>query len=81
MHNDPFTIDPTAFAEEPVVAWRKLASLSPRFLLESADDGRQQLARYSFLGLGAMSQIRLFPDRLEVDGSRRYDTVRYDTMG
>ena len=77
MHNDPFTIDPTAFAEEPVVAWRKLASLSPRFLLESADDGRQQLARYSFLGLGAMSQIRLFPGRLEVDGvSQPLDVTR-----
>ena len=65
---DPFNIDPTAFAEEPVEAWGKLAAFSPRFLLESADDGRKQLARYSFLGLGEMSRIRLFPDRLEVDG-------------
>ncbi|MFT5679386.1 MAG: anthranilate synthase component 1 [Myxococcota bacterium] len=71
MHNDPFTIDPTAFAEEPVVAWSKLASLSPRFLLESADDGRKQLARYSFLGLGKMQHIRLFAGRLEIDGVSR----------
>ena len=71
MNQDPFNLSPTAFAEEPVTAWSKLAPFSPRFLLESADDGRTQLARFSFLGLGAMQRIRLFPGRLEVDGVAR----------
>jgi anthranilate synthase component 1 len=71
MNSDPFTIEPTAFAEEPVVAWSKLASHRPRFLLESADDGRRQLARYSFLGLGQMRHIRLLAGRLEIDGVSR----------
>ena len=55
-------------ATDPVTAWRKLASFQPQLLLESADDGRQQVGRFSFLGFGAMRHYRLLPGRLEIDG-------------
>jgi len=37
--------------DTPVSAFMKLASFSPRFLLESVEGG-ERLARYSFIGFG-----------------------------
>jgi anthranilate synthase component 1 len=58
------------FAEAPATAWRQLQQLdlTPRFLLESADAKRKNIGRYSFLGFGPASHIRLTPGQLTVDG-------------
>ncbi len=52
----PFDI--AADLDTPVSAWLKLASLKPRYLLESVEGG-ERLARYSFLGFGESQDIRL----------------------
>ena len=44
--------------DTPVSAYRKLAPLRPRFLLESAAES-ERAARYSFLGFGAMDEVVL----------------------
>lgn len=56
------------FAEAPALAWRQLAHLRPRFLLESADGLRQNIGRFSFLGFGPVDHVRLYPGRLTVNG-------------
>ena len=61
--------DIAADLDTPVSAFRKLAPLSPRFLLESVEGG-ERLARYSFLGLGEAMRLRIADGGLEVDGSR-----------
>ena len=52
----PFDI--AADLDTPVSAWLKLAPLRPRFLLESVEGG-ERLGRYSFLGFGEVTEIRL----------------------
>ncbi len=62
----PFDI--AADLDTPVSAYLKLASLQPRFLLESVEGG-ERLARYSFLGFGAATEMRLDGDGLHIDGN------------
>jgi len=64
----PFDI--AADLDTPVSAFLKLAPLQPRFLLESVEGG-ERLARYSFLGFGEVSQVRLDERALVVDGQER----------
>ena len=59
----PFDI--AADLDTPVSAYLKLASLGPRFLLESVERG-ERLARYSFLGFGDTLEVRLDGDGLKV---------------
>mgnify|MGYP000979011978 FL=1 len=46
--------DIAADLDTPVSAYLKLAPFKPRFLLESVEGG-ERLARYSFIGLPAIS--------------------------
>ena len=62
----PFDI--AADLDTPVSAFLKLASLKPRFLLESVEGG-ERLARYSFLGFGEALEIRMDGDSLTIDGN------------
>ena len=64
----PFDI--AADLDTPVSAYRKLAALNPRFLLESVEGG-ERLARYSFLGFGDALDVRL-----DNDGFKVADDVR-----
>ncbi len=64
----PFDI--AADLDTPVSAFLKLASLKPRFLLESVEGG-ERLARYSFLGFGDALEVRMDGESLVVDGNRR----------
>ena len=64
----PFDI--AADLDTPVSAFLKLASLRPRFLLESVEGG-ERLARYSFLGFGDALEVRMDPASLVVDGETR----------
>jgi len=64
----PFDI--SADLDTPVSTYLKLAPLKPRYLLESVEGGAY-LARYSFLGFGEVSQLRLDDSGLHVDGSTR----------
>src|SRR6185436_1551360 len=61
----PFDI--AADLDTPVSAYMKLKPFGPCFLLESVESG-ERLARYSFLGLGALLTLELYPDRLAIDG-------------
>jgi anthranilate synthase component I len=61
----PFDI--AADLDTPVSAYRKLGAFGPVFLLESVEGG-QRIGRYSFIGLGAASSVRLDADGLSVDG-------------
>ncbi len=61
----PFDI--SADLDTPVSTYLKLAPLKPRYLLESVEGGAR-LARYSFLGFGQASEVRLDADGLRVDG-------------
>jgi anthranilate synthase component 1 len=62
----PFDI--AADLDTPVSTFLKLRPLKPRFLLESVEGGFQ-LARYSFLGFGAASELRLDAGRLSGGGT------------
>ena len=61
----PFDI--AADLDTPVSAYMKLKAFEPRFLLESVESG-EQLARYSFVGLGAARSLELYEDRVVIDG-------------
>ncbi len=61
----PFDI--AADLDTPVSAYLKLASLKPRFLLESVEGG-ERLARYSFLGFGDAVEVRMDSTSLRIDG-------------
>jgi anthranilate synthase component 1 len=61
----PFDI--AADLDTPVSTFLKLRPLAPRFLLESVESGFQ-LARYSFLGFGSASELRLDGGGLRVNG-------------
>src|SRR2546423_9631904 len=56
--------------ETPVSAYLKLHGEGPSFLLESAEQG-QRFGRWSFLGVGQRSVMRLEHGRLTVDGQPR----------
>jgi anthranilate synthase component 1 len=64
----PFDI--SADLDTPVSTYLKLAPLKPRYLLESVEGGAY-LARYSFLGFGEVSDLRLDADGLHVAGQTR----------
>jgi anthranilate synthase component 1 len=73
----PFDI--AADLDTPVSAYLKLASLKPRFLLESVEGG-ERLARYSFLGFGDAVEVRMDQDSLRIDGkevARPTNQVQY----
>ena len=61
----PFDI--AADLDTPVSAYLKLRDMKPRLLLESVE-GCERLARYSFLGFGDASEIRLDASGLHVNG-------------
>ncbi len=56
--------------DTPVSAFMKLASFSPRFLLESVEGG-ERLARYSFIGFGDGLEVKLDRDGLTMGRERR----------
>jgi anthranilate synthase component I len=64
----PFDI--TGDLDTPVSAFMKLASFTPRFLLESVEGG-ERLARYSFIGFGDGLEVRLDATGLTVGTERR----------
>ncbi len=61
----PFDI--VADLDTPVSAFLKLKPLDARFLLESVERG-EQVARFSFLGLGSVLDLHLEPQSLTVNG-------------
>jgi anthranilate synthase component I len=64
MHQPPFDI--AADLDTPVSAFLKLRAFEPSFLLESVEGGTR-LARYSFIGLGKGSTLRVDDLGLWVD--------------
>ncbi len=56
--------------DTPVSAYAKLAHFRPRFLLESVEGGERQ-ARYSFIGFGAVFEVKLDATGLQVGAERR----------
>ena len=64
----PFDIP--ADLDTPVSAFLKLAALRPRFLLESVEGG-ERVGRYSIIGFGEATDLKLDADGLWVDGVRR----------
>jgi anthranilate synthase component I len=64
----PFDI--AADLDTPVSAYLKLRPFKPRFLLESVEGG-ERLARYSFIGFGDCTEVRLDERGLTVNGSTR----------
>jgi anthranilate synthase component 1 len=67
MLQPPFDI--AGDLDTPVSAYAKLASLQPRFLLESVEGG-ERLARYSFIGFGRALEFKLDAGGLSVAGRR-----------
>ena len=63
----PFDI--SADLDTPVSTYLKLGPLEPRFLLESVEGG-EHLARYSFLGFGAVSEFRLDASGMYMNGKQ-----------
>jgi len=68
MFEAPFDI--AADLDTPVSAFRKLASFRPHFLLESVEGG-ETLGRYSFIGFGESTHLRLQGDCLSINGEDR----------
>ena len=68
MMNAPFDI--AADLDTPVSAFRKLAAFEPRFLLESVEGG-ERLGRYSFIGFGSATSLRMQGQELELNGDAR----------
>jgi anthranilate synthase component 1 len=64
----PFDI--AADLDTPVSAYLKLKPFKPRFLLESVEGG-ERLARYSFIGFGDCTEVRLDERGLTVNGHTR----------
>jgi anthranilate synthase component I len=62
--------DIAADLDTPVSAFLKLKPFRPRFLLESVEQGLQ-IARYSYIGFGDCTELRLDSEGLHVDGERR----------
>jgi len=63
----PFDI--AADLDTPVSTYLKLRQLDSRFLLESVERG-EQLARFSFLGLGSALEIHLDSNSLSINGKK-----------
>ena len=63
----PFDI--SADLDTPVSTYLKLGPLEPRFLLESVEGG-EHLARYSFLGFGAVNEFRLDASGMYMNGKQ-----------
>ena len=63
----PFDI--SADLDTPVSTYLKLGALQPRYLLESVEGG-VHLARYSFLGFGAVRDFRLDASGLHINGEQ-----------
>ncbi|MEC9375228.1 MAG: anthranilate synthase component I family protein [Pseudomonadota bacterium] len=59
----------SADLDTPVSTYMKLGPLHPRFLLESVEKGTH-LARYSFLGFGAIFEFRLDQEGLRYAGKK-----------
>ena len=66
MRSTPFDIP--ADLDTPVSAFRKLAPFRPRYLLESVEGG-ERIGRYSFIGFGGATEVRLEHGVLSVDGA------------
>ncbi|MDH3978390.1 MAG: anthranilate synthase component I family protein [Gammaproteobacteria bacterium] len=64
----PFDI--SADLDTPVSTYLKLGALKPRYLLESVEGGAY-LARYSFLGFGEVTDLRLDASGLRVNGQEQ----------
>ncbi len=82
MKNDdtlqgPFTI--VADLDTPVSAFLKLASLKPRYLLESVEGGIR-LARYSFIGFGEARETRIGRSDLWINGTRENPPATADEL-
>ncbi|HXG59753.1 MAG TPA: anthranilate synthase component I [Planctomycetota bacterium] len=60
--------------ETPVSAFLKLQGNGARFLLESVEMG-ENLGRYSFIGLDALKNIKVFPDRMTVEEAGKIETL------
>lgn len=74
----PFDI--AADLDTPVSAWLKLASLKPRYLLESVEGG-ERLARYSFLGFGDSLDICLDASGFKIgDDSRSHPADQHEYL-
>ena len=56
--------------DTPVSAFAKLASLRPRFLLESVEGGERQ-GRYSFIGFGDALEVKLDAHAFQIGDQRR----------
>jgi anthranilate synthase component 1 len=65
MFEAPFDI--AADLVTPVSAFRKLATLKPHFLLESVEGG-ETLGRYSFIGFGEATHLRLQGEQINING-------------
>ncbi len=63
----PFDI--SADLDTPVSTYLKLGALQPRYLLESVEGG-VHLARYSFLGFGAVRDFRLDAAGMRINGTQ-----------
>lgn len=68
MMNAPFDI--AADLDTPVSAFRKLAAFEPHFLLESVEGG-ERLGRYSFIGFGSATSLRMQGDEAVLNGDVR----------
>ncbi len=67
-----------ADTETPVSILEKLYRKdAPLFLLESVEGG-ERWARYSFLGIGANSEIRVFSDRVEIVSVKGTQTIAHN---
>jgi anthranilate/para-aminobenzoate synthase component I len=68
MRIGPFTL--TTDLTTPVAAWLALADLGPQYLLESVSTGDRSAprARYSLLGFGEATEVRLTTDTLTIAG-------------
>ncbi len=63
----PGEFDIIADLDTPVSAYLKLASLTPRYLLESVEGG-MRVGRYSFVGFGDATEVRIGTDGVELNG-------------
>lgn len=70
----PVVREVPADLETPVSAFLKLKGNGARFLLESVEMG-ENLGRYSFIGLDALKNIKVFRDFMTVEEAGRIETL------
>ncbi|MFN3486444.1 MAG: anthranilate synthase component I, partial [Planctomycetota bacterium] len=70
----PVVREVPADLETPVSAFLKLKGNGARFLLESVEMG-ENLGRYSFIGLDALKNIKVFRDFMTVEETGRIETL------